>query len=34
MSAGWLVYALMMGALLAFSAAALESLARAHRWPT
>ena len=34
MSAGWLVYALIVGTLLTLSAAALESVARAHRWPT
>jgi beta-lactamase regulating signal transducer with metallopeptidase domain len=33
-SAGWLVYALLTGMLLAFAAEALEGLARTRRWPT
>jgi beta-lactamase regulating signal transducer with metallopeptidase domain len=34
MSAAWLVYALVTGALIALSASALEGVARARRWPT
>jgi beta-lactamase regulating signal transducer with metallopeptidase domain len=34
MTAGWVVYALVTGALIALSASALEGLARARRWPT
>jgi beta-lactamase regulating signal transducer with metallopeptidase domain len=34
MSAAWLVYALVTGALLALAAAAVEGVARARRWPT
>jgi len=34
MSAGWLAYALVTGALLALAASALEGVARARRWPT
>ena len=34
MSAGWLVYSLVIGALIAVSASALEGVARARRWPT
>ena len=34
MSAGWLVYALVTGTLIAVGASALDGLARARRWPT
>ena len=34
MSAGWLVYALMIGALIAVATSALASLAQSRRWPT
>lgn len=34
MSAGWLVYALMLGALIAVATSALASLAQSRRWPT
>ena len=34
MSAGWLVYALVTGSLIAGGASALDALARARRWPT
>ena len=34
MSAGWLVYALMIGALIAVATLALASLAQSRRWPT
>lgn len=34
MSAGWLVYALMIGALIALATSALASIAQSRRWPT
>ncbi|MCY7379088.1 MAG: M56 family metallopeptidase [Gemmatimonadaceae bacterium] len=34
MSAGWFVYALVIGALIAFATSALASVAQSRRWPT